>query len=856
MNNDDIEAVFVEILVGTKKLCVAACYRPPNNSNINSFKDSLCSKLADISTISHDILLCGDVNFDLLKICTDPVAADFYDSLSSVSMIPTITKPTRLTDNSASLIDNIFLPNIRDAHAGILTFDISDHFPVFVFYGGLQNFSKNKTERAKYRLINDSTLANFKNKLSALSFNEIINSEDPNDAFNKFDAIFSEEYELSFPIRSRKITNKDKSKPWISGNLLNLVRRKQNLYYLLKQGRLTTESYNRFKNHVTSQIRIAKKNYFNGLLNSVKTNVKKTWYVINNLLTAGSSKGRSSIKNLIYNGEAVCNDKEIASVFNNHFSSVGEKISNSFSNIRPSSATGHQTSSMFFRQVTNVEVSKVIFSLKNKACGLYACPAKVIKYVEEIVSPVLTSIVNSSLVNGRFPDKLKIARVVPVYKGGSSDLVDNFRPISILPLLSKIYEKLVKIQLLSFLSKYKILSDSQYGFREGFSTTHAILDHLQFIYDGLDNNFTVLSFYLDFSKAFDSVDHNVLLRKLEICGIRGRVNDWFRSYLTGRSQYVSINGINSNLSAISFGVPQGSILGPILFLIYINDFPKISTFFKFNLFADDSTLSCKIKSKDPNVIVDKMNMELKIISDWLNENKILINSDKSKYILFNRHKNLVLPPMTFGNHTLSPVNSIKFLGIFIDNNLNFNIHIQQICSRISKKIGILFRLNKILPSWVLKMLYNSFVEPQIAYGIEAWYGAPEYARNRVFLLQKKAIRAICSLPYLSSTRDKFEALKILKLEALYKVKIANQVFAYFNSSSNCNLTFNINSQYHGYNTRNRNLLTIPQFNKSKTQLSICYQGVKVWNSIPEAIRNSKTINEFKNKYKSYLLSVQ
>ena len=257
-------------------------------------------------------------------------------------------------------------------------------------------------------------------------------------------------------------------------------------------------------------------------------------------------------------------------------------------------------------------------SLKNKTCHISTYSVKIIKHLSSIIPPILTHLINKSISTGYFPKMLKTARVVPIYKSGESKDVNNYRPISILPIFSKIFEKIVFNQLSNYLNHFKLLSNSQFGFRKSLSTSHAIVDTLQYVYDNLDEGNTVISFFLDFSKAFDCVNHDILLDKMSIYGVRGIASSWFRSYLSDRQQYVSLNGASSELCSIDRGVPQGSILGPLLFLIFINDFPNCSDFFKFTLFADDSTLTCKFNNASNDDISDILTAELININNWIN----------------------------------------------------------------------------------------------------------------------------------------------------------------------------------------------------------------------------------------------
>ena len=281
------------------------------------------------------------------------------------------------------------------------------------------------------------------------------------------------------------------------------------------------------------------------------------------------------------------------------------------------------------------------------------------------------------------------------------------------------------------------------------------------------------------------------------------------------------------------------------FLIFINDFPEVSSFFKFCIFADDSTLTCKFDTSDENIIKNRIESELVVVHQWLLMNKIKINYTKSKFIIFSYGKNFSLDKIKFGSSSINSTDDIKFLGIYVDKHLTFKSHVNSICNKISKIVGLLFRLNNILPLDALKILYTSFLIPHLLYGIEIWYGIHQYNNDRVFKLQKKAIRAINCLPYNSHTNDYFKSMHFLKLDDIYKQRA---LYFIFKSTS-----ITTHQDIHDYNTRHSNNIVLPHFNRAKTQSTVFYKGITLWNDLPQDIKDLRYKGSFMNSLKFLFL---
>ena len=860
VNLDFIETVFIQIEKNNKKTSIGCCYRRPG-SDKDLFLNYCNEKFSSINSNGGDIILCGDFNLCMLRASESPLLASFYDNMSSYSFIPTILQPSRYGDDTCSLIDNIFVNNLNNFKSGLLSADISDHLPIFIIYQNYYNSNNHDREIISYRRIDDSTMSHLRNAMETENL-QIPNVYDIDERIEHLHGKILENFHISCPVKKKSISPKDKLKPWINDSIKRDMKQRAYYFKLYKLKRITKIFYNTFRNNVTKKIRFAKRDYFSKLFEELKNNIKKTWQTINSVLSRKPKNHMVNIKSLIINGSILTDDTEIAEALNKHFATVGKKIDESLPNNIPQHSDHRDptranpcSSSFFLAPITPGIVKTIIENMKNKSSHIDTYPIRIIKSLSDILSPIICNIINDSFENGYFPNFCKTAKVIPLFKSGEKTDVQNYRPISILPIFSKIIEKVVHHQLYGFLQRNRILSPNQYGFRKKLSTSDAIADMLQFLYDKLDKGHTVISFFLDFSKAFDTVNHNILLDKLKFYGIRGVPHNWFKSYLSNRSQFVATNNVLSSVENIHYGVPQGSTLGPLLFLLFINDFPNCSNFFKFTLFADDSTLTCSFKNFDPVSIQHVLEQELSKINDWLLSNRIKVNTQKSHFLIFSYRKKITLNPIKFGENFLSQCESTKFLGIYIDDHLTFKEHIEYILKKINKSVGILFKLNNFFPQHILVSLYNTLILPYFNYGIVSWHNSSQYALNRLVTCQKKAVRAICSLEYNAHTNDHFKELKILKLNDIYKLNLCAIMFSHIVDPLNYPISdrFVRNSHIHSYNTRNRDDFVTPRYSRTTSQSCFLYQSTVEWNSIPSVIQNCRNVKTFRKKFKTYIL---
>ena len=572
--------------------------------------------------------------------------------------------------------------------------------------------------------------------------------------------------------------------------------------YINSKINLTT--YNRI---LKKSIREAKLKFYESKFEKCKSNSKQTWEVINDVM---NKKDKNIMPDyMIINDSHITDKTIIAEHFNNYFNEIGTNMAANIQH-HPNMSFEHYlnnnyTSEFMFTSVSENDVSNIIEELHTKcSTGYDGISTKLLKLIKQPILQPLTTIVNQSLTSGIFPDKLKIAKITPIYKKDNKHHITNYRPISILPAISKIFEKIVCNQISSYLIKNNYLTENQYGFCKLFSTEHAILELSDRVISELDQGHSPLAIFLDLSKAFDTLNHDILLSKLQYYGIKNSAFNWLKTYLENRNHFVQIENYKSRMLPVSLGVPQGTILGPLLFIIYINDISHCSDFFKFITYADDTNLFYNMHNTDPTNI----NSELNKVLHWLEVNKLSINIPKTKFMIFhnqNKNINCITPDITIKDTKIERVESFNFLGVIFDQHMKWNCHVNNIALKLSRTIGIFYKLKHFLPSYILKMLYNSLILPHLSYGILAWGTSSEH----LFKLQKKSVRIIANEKYNAHTEPLFKSLDLLKLNDIFKSHILK---FYFNFCHNLLPEFFLRfdlvqrSNFYAYNIRTKNVL--------------------------------------------------
>ena len=452
----------------------------------------------------------------------------------------------------------------------------------------------------------------------------------------------------------------------------------------------------------------------------------------------------------------------------------------------------------------------------------------------------LNKIFNLSLLTGQHPDILKISKTIPIFKKGSRLLVSNYRPISLLSNLNKILEKIVHTRVYSFLEDLSCIYSLQFGFRKKHSTNHALIEITENIRQALDSKKFACGIFVDLQKAFDTVNHDILIAKLEHYGIRGSAKQWFTSYLKYRTQFVPILGFNSSIKPINHGVPQGSVLGPLLFLLYINDLHYTIKNSKVFHFADDTNL-LNI-SNSPKKIEKFVNADLKVLYNWLLANKISLNRDKTEVIFF--HKPGERPPnikLKINGHRIYPSKSIKYLGMYLDETLNGSFHTKILSTKLKRANGMLCKARHFTSSEDLRTLYYAIFSSHLTYACQIWGQVTNSFNEKIFKLQNRAMRIITFSDFRSNSTPLYHNLKILKLRD--EITLQNCLFTYDALRNTAPVCFNeyfIHArEIHSQNTRNATLGCLAQSHSGTIRygiFSITNKCISNWNAISKIFK--------------------
>ena len=865
--SSDFESLWFETRysAGGKAIVIGVVYRHPRH-DISTFTNELNLILEKLTLENKTVLITGDFNVDLFRVNNNRYISDYNDMMLSYHMNNEIKSATRITDSSSTLIDHFYNNNPSlTINTTLVLDDLSDHFPIIA----IVKQSKVQTKKKHYYTRNYSLL-----DPTQLTNDATVTINNLTQTFSSLDLDINNKFKLlgdglltildsNIPVQklSRK-KSRLKLRPWISAGILKSIKRRNKMYKVLCTTKFQDENFHKeyklYRNALTRIKETAKRNYFHKKLQSSNGDVKQTWRVINDVI-GKSSKPSSIPTEMSFEGSKVVNPREIVDKLNIHFTEIGKHSTNHVDFDKVANTVRWNTNSIFFSKTTPAEIENIIDHLNiRKASGADDISVSLLKQLKGLLSPLLSDLINEAFESGLYPDILKLAKVIPLHKGGVDSDPGNYRPISILSNLNKILEKVIYPRLYNFFEKFNILSDKQFGFRKGLSTTMATAEFLENVLHSIDEQKATCAMFVDLSKAFDCVNWDILLFKLYRYGIRGEVWNLIKSYLTNRKQYVDCDGVKSAEEELTIGVPQGSVLGPLLFLVHISDLRYATTLENLN-FADDTMLYKTFEKSDE--IQKIMNEEMMKVNNWLDTNHLRLNTSKTKYMIFckdlKKFKSLDKIKLKIGAKEVEQVEEIRYLGLTIDKHLNWKQHLRSLSTKLSKSLGILFKIRHYLDKKSLLLILHSLFLSHIKYGILCWGRTKSSILKPISILLNRALRCINYADNRATINPFYIKENILKVEDIFKLEVCKFIYKWKNGilPSNLNLHFNNTNITHNYNTRHtKHNMYLNRKHTKKGMETLNFLGVRLWCGIPDSIKVNTSVYSFTKKCKEYLLN--
>lgn len=643
-----------------------------------------------------------------------------------------------------------------------------------------------------------------------------------------------------------KVVNEN-SVEWFNDNLRNLKREKIACYHraLLTEEISDWEFYKRTRNRYKKEL-VKSKGLFvqNKIL--MQLDQKAMWRTLKKYVL-GSTRVEIE-ENIIFNGVVINNSKVIADEFNTFFINSVSEINQSIEVIQYVNQIDEYPCRFKFSPVNNSDLSEVLTSMKQKKDFNYMSPKMFLDAFGEI-EDVLTEIVNKSLLSGCFPSSWKESLVSPIQKVKGSRRCEEYRPVNALPLYEKLIEKIVKIQLQKYIDNNNILIESQFGFRSHHSCESALNYVLINWKEDMAAGSTIIAVFLDLKRAFETIDRGILIQKLKQYGIREKEIQWFKSYLDQRTQRTSVNGKLSEITQTLLGVPQGSILGSVLFLLYINDVCKVLKHCKIVMFADDALIY--IVGRDVSALTQQLQEDLDSISIWFKANKLKTNVQKTKAMIFKTQCNIDL---SIDNENIEQVDQIKYLGVIIDQNLKFDKHVDYIVKKISKKVQFFRRIKSKLDFNASIRVYNVIIKPHFEYCSSVLFLLSQSNIYRLQKLQNKSMRIILNCNRYTSILNMLNRLEWLSVKQQLVVDVL--LFVQKMRMGDLPSYFSDLVRYVGevqpYQLRNVNNLRLPNYRNTITQNSVIYKGFQIFNSLPEHVKLETNFNIYKRNVNEFV----
>ena len=873
LNEATYQAVKVELLLSDLKATFLGMYRSPSN-NILSFLDDFERLLTPLQ--HHNLFLLGDINLDIQDTLPYSNAANRYlNFLSSIGIKPLITKPTHFSLQNSTCLDHILArwePSLK-LKTDILQYNLNNSA---TYHGGVQLDIKLEQTLQTAQSFEYVCYKTFTRNCSQAPWDSIYSEQTVDTAFQKFLDVFNQVKLAS--TKTMRINHKTKKrKPWITAELALRCHQKNKLAKRVHKFPLDDALKTNFSvlsAELARDLQIAKRTYFLNKLN--EKDVTQLWKTVNGEIF--DREGKVSLNSISLDGSndslpVKGNEFAIANAFNAFFTNIpSDTLSSCYGknySVQPPKPQNDRLTSFFCSNLTRADVASAIQKIKNQtSSGLDGINLKLIKCNEDLFITLFVFLFNLSLKSGIFPNCLKKAIVIPHFKKGVTTLIKNYRPISLLSTISKIFEQCIKSRLTNYLDTTSFFSENQFGFRQNRSTVHALTHHIEKICENLEKSYHTAAVYLDLSKAFDLVSHELLLVRLQDSGVVNNVLAWFRSYLSDRTQSVKINGIFSESLAVNIGVPQGSVLGPLLFLIYINSLFQLPLRSPLTGFADDTSLV----PSAPSAAALGLNIssDLRKISLWVRENGLVLNNEKTQYIYFSRSTQGILPPIVqlhslscssdqtspCACYTLTPCDQTLYLGLTIDSRLNWKAHTVQLQANLRKLNYLFFHLKRYVSKPILRTLYFAYYQSKLMYGIQIWGGTFDLHIQPLQILQNYFMRS----NFLTGNTP-VSTFSLFRQQTILPIKLLSKYAAFMFVLKNPQI---FSLRIPELNTRNAHipLVILPAYFSETNRRNFPFQGPRVFNEflstapkILECVLAERSLAKTKAAVKEHLFTL-
>lgn len=832
-----MECCGVELHCGQHKIVVVVIYRPPSG-DYERFLSLATHLIGQALRIAPNLVLCGDLNVDYLK-QSDRKTKYLKDLLESFDLQNLCRGPTRIASTATGttetsidyMVTNInSLPHTCEIKQPHLSDHLLQELKIFLE----PHRSEDKTPKPiKVRLLGERNLNELKIKLRHEDW-ESLKRKNVNDAMEAFLQTFMWHYEMACP--KKVVKPQIKQNNWFDAQLRTDRDNLRDLYSLAARtgNEHLLQLYRERRRMYRKSIRDAKVNHNARRIHNSDNTSKQVWNIISEEM---GTKRKTSHIHLKVVGDTITDQKRIAEEFAGYFSTIAEnKIKDHFGdNIRlaPTLSDVEQPNTVFLEPVSTTEIENIIKNLKNKkSVGTDDVAVKALKAVANEISEPLQILIEASMETGTFPTSLKTAKVIPIFKKGDRESIENYRPVSVLSAFSKVFERVLYNRISNFLKKYKLLNENQHGFRSGRSTETASVELVDFIQRELDAGRSVVGIFFDLSRAFDTLNLDFVKMKLSNLGIRGNALSIVMSFLRERRLLVNVNGYESDLHDVNIGAAQGSILAPLIFLLFVNDLSLPGITIKF---ADDTSVG--IAADNEEALIEQIHQVCDSMKQWCTSNRLILNQYKT--VTINFYKNIQSK-----SGILNSSNQTKFLGTFLDEKTSWEPQIDHICAGLAKSYYALLKLKNSVPTDTMLHIYYGMAYHYLSYNILLWGQATNV--NRVLVAQKRIIRLIFGLKPLESCRGVFKQNQILTVTSIYICKCA--IYVYRNQTK-----FRKNGESHQYPTRNAAALNIPKHRTSHYETSPHYACIKIYNNLPETVKHANSFNIFRSRLRKHLV---